>query len=256
MRPALPPAFLHAPIAHRGFHDKTAGRPENSPAAFLAAVNAGYGIECDLQLSSDAQPMVFHDEALERLTGQPGLIRDRSAIDLARVALLHGSDTVPTLAQMLTLVAGRVPLLIEIKDQQGEMGQTDGLLEEATAKALAGYKGPLALMSFNPHSVARMAALMPDTPRGLVTSAYDPEDWAPLPGPVCAHLREIPDYDTAGCSFISHEARDLARPRVAELRAQGAAILCWTIRTPGQEAQARKIAQNITFEGYRAVLPA
>ena len=110
-------------------------------------------------------------------------------------------------------------------------------------------------MSFNPHSVAHMARLCPTRPRGLTTSAYG-DDWAPLSAATCDILREIPDYDRTLSSFISHEAHDLSRPRVAELKAQGAAILCWTIRSPEAEAEAREIAHNITFEGYAAAFPA
>jgi glycerophosphoryl diester phosphodiesterase len=111
-------------------------------------------------------------------------------------------------------------------------------------------------MSFNPHAVAQMARLAPHLPRGLTTSAYDPEDWSPLPEATCTHLRGIPDYDRTGASFVSHEAADLARPRLAELKAQGAAILCWTIRSPEAEDRARQVAQNITFEDYAARRPA
>ena len=82
---------------------------------------------------------------------------------------------------------------------------------------------------------------------------HAPADWAPLDPARCAELREIPDYDRTGSSFISHEAADLTRPRVTDLRAKGAAILCWTIRSPAAEAKARQVAQNITFEGYAAV---
>jgi glycerophosphoryl diester phosphodiesterase len=152
----------------------------------------------------------------------------------------------------LTLIAGRVPLLIEIKDQSLTMSATDGRLEAATARVLAGYDGPVALMSFNPDSVALLVTMAPDVPRGLTTSAYDPIDWHPLPQATCDALREIPDYDRTLSSFISHEASDLSRPRVTTLRAQGAAILCWTIRSAQAEAEARKIAQNVTFEGYAA----
>lgn len=256
MRPALPAAFLHAPIAHRALHDVAAGRPENSRAAVRAAVAAGYGIEIDLQLSRDGVPMVFHDETLERLTAREGWLRDLTAAELAAIPLRGGEEGIPTFAEVLSLVAGRVPLLVELKDQTLRMAETDGKLEAATAKALAGYSGPVALMSFNPHCIAHLARLAPDLPRGLTTSAYDPEDWAPLPREICDRLRPIPDYDPVEASFISHEAADLPRPRVAELRSQGAAVLCWTIRSAEAEAEARRIAQNVTFEGYAAAIPA
>lgn len=252
----LPGAFLRAPIAHRALHDRTAGRPENSPAAFRAAIAAGYGIECDVQPSADGVPMVFHDYDMKRLTGLPGRIAGRTSAELGATRLLDCDEGIPTLAGMLALVAGRVPLLIEIKDQDGAMGPAVGPLEDAVAAALEGYAGPVALMSFNPHSVAALARAAPGRPRGLTTSAYAPEDWPLLTPAVRDRLREIPDYDAAGASFISHEAADLSRPRVTDLRAQGAAVLCWTIRSPAAEAEARRIAANVTFEGYAAAIPA
>ena len=256
MPPALPPAFLKAPIAHRAYHDVAQGRPENSRAAIRAAIASGYGIEIDLQLSRDGVPMVFHDETLERLTPQDGWLCDLTAAELGRIPLTGGDEGIPTLAEILALVAGRAPLLIELKDQTLRMAETDGRLEAATAALLADYPGPVAVMSFNPHCIAHMARLAPALPRGLTTSAYDPEDWHPLPPETCDRLRAIPDYDRVEASFLSHEAHDLARPRVAELARGGAVILCWTIRSPQQEAEARRIARNITFEQYPAAIPA
>lgn len=249
---ALPPVFLAQPIAHRALHDRAAGRPENSPAAVRAAVACGYGIEIDLQPSADGVPMVFHDYDLRRLTGIPGRVRGRSAAELGGLTLLGGKEGIPTLSEVLEIVAGKVPLLIEIKDQDGAMGPSVGPLEEATANVLAGYEGPLAVMSFNPHSVAAFRAAAPQVPVGLTTSAYLAEDWPLLPAAVRDHLRTIPDYDRVGASFISHEAADLDAPRVSTLKRQGAAILCWTIRSAEAEAAARKVAQNVTFEGYLA----
>ena len=256
MRIPLPAAFLRQPVAHRALHDLAQGRPENSRAAIRAAIAAGYGIEIDLQLSRDGVPMVFHDETLERLTPRDGWLCDLTAAELSAIPLRGGDETIPTLAEILALVAGRAPLLIELKDQTLRMAETDGRLEQATAALLASYDGPDAVMSFNPHMIARMAELAPTIPRGLTTSAYDPDDWAPLPPETCDRLRPIPDYDRTASSFISHEHTDLTRPRVAELAGQGAAILCWTIKSPQAEAQARRIAQNITFEHYPAALPA
>jgi glycerophosphoryl diester phosphodiesterase len=255
-RVPLPESFLRLPIAHRALHDRAQGRIENSPAAIQAAVRAGYAIEIDLQLSKDGVAMVFHDEDLDRLTEETGPLNARTAADLGRIRLKGSTDTIPSLAEVLDLIGGKVPLLIEIKDQTLIMGPTDGRLETATAEALKDYHGAVALMSFNPHSVAHMARLAPHLPRGITTSAYRPEDWSPLPADVCDRLRPIPDYDATGSSFISHEGRDLARPRVAELKSQGAAILCWTIRSTADEARARAIADNVTFEGYLAALPA
>ncbi len=255
MNPALPPVFLGAPIAHRALHDRAAGRPENSGPAIAAAVAAGYGIEIDVQLSADGEAMVFHDEALKRLTGREGLVREHAAADLARIELSGGGGTIPTLADCLRTVAGRVALLIEIKDQDGAMGPRVGPLEEAVARELSGYAGPVAVMSFNPHSVRAMARLAPGVPRGLTTCAWTDEDADGLGEDALERLRAIADFDDVGASFISHDASDLGSPAVAALKARGVPVLCWTIRSAEAEAEARKVARNITFEGYPARIP-
>ncbi|WP_170571476.1 glycerophosphodiester phosphodiesterase family protein [Ruegeria atlantica] len=254
MTPTLPSAFLQTPIAHRALHDKTDNRPENSRAAIRAAIEAGYGIEIDLQLTSDKRAMVFHDYDMARLTGQSGPIQQISAAQAQATQLLHADEGIPALDEVLEMVAGKVPLLIEFKDQDGAMGPDVGLLEADAVRALQGYDGPVALMSFNPNSVAELVRLAPHLPRGLVTCSYQPEIEL-LPQAVCDHLRDIPDFDRVGASFISHEVADLNRPRVTELKARGVPILCWTVRSPEQEAEARAVADNVTFEGYLAPHP-
>lgn len=247
--------FRRLPIAHRALHDVADGRPENSRAAIRAAIAAGYGIEIDLQLSRDGRAMVFHDYDLTRLTDVSGPIQQRDAADLSQLPLIGGDEGIPTLAEVLALVAGRVPMLIELKDQHGQMGVTDGRLERAVAQDLHGYDGPVALMSFNPNSVVELATLTPDIPRGLVTEHYPETDWTLLKPEIRAHLRAIPDYDRAGACFVSHSIKDLDNPRLAELKAQGAGIFCWTVRSLEQEQEARKVADNITFEKYLAEIP-
>jgi glycerophosphoryl diester phosphodiesterase len=255
MTMVLPAEFLAVPIAHRALHDIAQNRPENSRKAVSAAIAAGYGIEIDLQLSADGQALVFHDYDMKRLTGQSGPIRMRNATEATAISLSGGDgETIPTLPEVLELVNGRVPLLIELKDQDGGMGPDIGTLEAATIAALHGYKGLVAVMSFNPHTVAKLAELAPHIPCGLVTESYPPNDW-PLSAATCDRLREIPDFDSSGASFISHEVQDLARPRVAELRASGVPVLSWTIKSAEQEAEARRFADNVTFEGYLAELP-
>lgn len=255
MRPPLAAAFLTTPLAHRGYHDAALRRPENTLSAFGAAVAAGYGIELDVQLTADGEAVVFHDDTLVRMTGHPGTLIGHTAGELGRIRLNHSDDHIPSLAQTLALVAGRVPVLIEIKDRLDTMTATTGRLEAAVARAVASYQGPVAVMSFNPYCVAEMARVAPQIPRGLTTEDYDPVLCAPLAASTCDRLRAIPDYHASLSSFISHKASDLSRPRVAELKSQGAAILCWTIRSAAEEARARTIAQNITFERYPAAIP-
>ena len=245
----LPSAFLTHPLAHRGLHDQSDGRPENSAAAVQAAIEKGYGIEIDVQLTADGQAVVFHDYALDRLTQARGPVRRRTLKEMGTIRLIGGTEGPPSLGEVLGQVAGRVPLLVEIKDQDGALGENVGPLESAVADAVAGYQGPLAVMSFNPHSVAALQTLAPEVPRGLVTCAFLPDEW-PVPGDRLEALADIPDFARVGASFISHDVNDLHRPRVARLKAEGAAVLTWTVRSREAEALARQVAENITFEGY------
>ena len=251
MTKVLPEIYLRRPFAHRGLHDVESGRPENSLVAAEAAISKEYGIELDVQLTSDGKAVVFHDYALDRLTKEAGAVRQRTARDLAAIPLTGGEEGIPSLSDFLNLVAGRVPLLLEIKDQDGALGNDVGPLERAVAAAIKDYQGDVAVMSFNPHSVAAMKELAPTQQRGLVTEAFPRAKWA-VPKATLKRLREIPDYQRTGSVFISHKARDLDRPRVAELKRGGATILCWTVRSPEEERAARRVADNVTFEGYLA----
>ncbi len=239
------------PLAHRGLHDVSRDIAENSRASFSAAIAAGYGIECDVQLAADGEAMVFHDHDLARLTGRRGSVHQLPTRLLAGVRLLAGGETIPTLADMLAVVAGRAPLLLEIKDQDGRLGPNVGPLETRLADLLGTYAGPVAVMSFNPHSVAAFAQ-QSDRPVGLTTCDFNATDWpmlSPLRRNVLAAMSELAPL---GATFISHDKADLSSPMVAKARGDGRSILCWTIKSAAQESEARKIADNITFEGYAA----
>jgi glycerophosphoryl diester phosphodiesterase len=247
----LPPGFHARPFAHRALHGP--GRPENSRSAIDAAIAAGYGIEIDLQLSADGQAMVFHDYTLDRLTDARGPVRGLGAERLSSLHLSDSEEGIPTLTQVLDQVAGAVPLLIEVKDQDGALGPEVGPLEEAAAACLADYRGPVAVMSFNPHSVARMGQLLPDLPRGLTTGAFAPETWPTVPASRLAELRPMPDLAPLGAAFISHRWDDLTNPAVAAARGRGLRVFCWTTHSDREQAAALADgADQVTFEGYLA----
>lgn len=246
----LPDDFLRIPLAHRGYHNAALGRIENSVGAIRAAIDAGYGIELDLQPSLDGQAVVFHDATLDRLTAQTGQTAQYTAAALGEIALKNSTDTIPTLPEILDLVDGQAPLLIELKSQPD---RDSDVLEQATAHALHSYQGPAAVMSFDPRMIARLVDILPDVPRGLVTGSFGP-DWQ-WPDPVRDRLRMIPDYHAVKASFISHELCDLDRPRVQQLKVEGTTVLTWTVTSQAQENEARKVADNITFEGYVAARP-
>ncbi|WP_172329712.1 glycerophosphodiester phosphodiesterase family protein [Mangrovicoccus sp. HB161399] len=250
----FPAGLLARPIAHRGLHDAGRGIPENSLAAAEAACAEGYGIELDIQPSGDGVPMVFHDGTLDRLTDEAGPVTGRSAEELGRMALLGTAETVPTLAQFLALVAGRVPLLIELKSQPGAPCVATNKLAELALAALAGYPGEVALMSFNPFAIAHGAALRPDLCWGITTGhgpglfPEDPETDARITG----RALDPRDY---GAGFLSHGIREGRAPWLSALKAAGLPILAWTVRSPEEEAEARRFAANITFERYRPAGP-
>lgn len=248
--PSLPPSFLGEPIVHRGLHDVANGVQENSRPSFEAAIKGGYGIELDLQMSSDGEAMVFHDYTLERLTNESGPVQLRTAAELQEITLQVGNDPIMVLPDLLELVDGQVPLLIELKDQDGASGPKVGRLERRVAKILSRYRGDVALMSFNPYSMMVTSEIAPNIPRGLTTCDFNAEFWQMLPRARAIELAEIPDFNRTGSCFISHDHRLLDTPPVKALKARGVPILCWTVRSAEQEIKARRLADNITFEGY------
>lgn len=247
----LDSAFRARPFAHRGLHDVKDGRPENSLAAFDAAIARGYAIELDVQASADGEAMVFHDYRMDRLTGLAGRIDARDADDL-RGAELRGGGTIPDLATVLRRIDGRVPVLIEIKDQSGAFGPTDGGLERRVCEVVraGGHGDTCAVMSFNPYSMLEARAAAPEIPRGLVS--YDFEH--PNDAHVAAHRRRelaaMTMADEVGTDFVSYGADGLASPAVVALREGGVPVFSWTIRSAEQAVAALARCDQITFEGF------
>lgn len=201
---------------------------ENSPAAFRAAVEAGLGIECDVQRTADGRAAVFHDWELDRLTDQAGPVAVRTLADLARVRLRGSSDTIPSLAELLALVAGRAPLLIELKSRRDIPVEP---LCRAVQEDLDGYPGRHAVMSFDPRVGHWFARHAPATVRGLVVSESLDRSWR---GPLRLRLaawRAKPD-------FIACDVRDLPSRFVAAHRARGRPVLTWTVNTPALRERA------------------
>ena len=164
-RRPISPELLGVQYAHRGLHDGT--HAENSLSAFRLAVENGYGIELDVRLSGDGVLVVFHDDSLERVCGVEGNVIDFTAEELAAMRLSGTEEGIPTLREVLDLVGGHVPLLVEIKEGAG-----DSAVSRAAAEMLKGYGGPLLIESFNPLSLARIKELLPTVARGLLCDHY------------------------------------------------------------------------------------
>jgi glycerophosphoryl diester phosphodiesterase len=225
--------------AHRGLHG--AGRPENSLSAFAAAIEAGMGIECDVQKSSDGQAMVFHDWELSRLTGEAGDIAARQRWELAQVALgasAHG-DRIPHLSDLLELAAGRVPLLIEIKSNRD---RRPAPLCLAVRNALEGYQGPAAIMSFDPRVPRWFCRHAAHIVRGLVVTEENDRT-------VAGSLRRRLWLWHARPDFLAYDIRDLPSRFAASQRARGFPLLSWTVRSAELRTRAAAYADAPIAEG-------
>jgi glycerophosphoryl diester phosphodiesterase len=239
----LPSWLTATPIAHRGLHRLSAGVPENTLAAFDAGASAGYALEMDVQLSRDGVPMVFHDERLKRLTGAAGLMADRTAAELADLRVLATGEPVPTLGQVVRHVAGRVPLVVELKRPP----QPDGRLEAAVARVLAEQRCDHVVQSFDPAVLESYRRLRPTTPRGQIAmrfTRYSGEFplWRALPlEHLLANWRSRPH-------FIAYDIEGLPHPAPLAWQAAGLPLLTWTVKTRRQLAKARAIADNVIFE--------
>lgn len=223
--------------AHRGLH--SAGVPENSRAAAEAAIAAGMGIECDIQMSADNVPLVFHDWELHRLTKESGTFAARPADDLCRIPLMATDQTIWPLADLLGLVAGRAPILVEVKAQPHLP-----LAEACTAiaKALAGYAGPLAVMSFDLRMGEWFAKHAPDMARGLVITDTLDHGYRNAWRAPHALERAAPD-------FLASDVRDIPNALTSLWRASGHPLLTWTVRTPALRAHAQAHADALIAEG-------
>ena len=229
--------------AHRGLHG--AGVPENSPSAFAGAIARGLGIECDIQRSRDGQAVVFHDDTLDRLTGEHGPLAERTAGELGRIVLTGGADTIPTLRQLLDQIGGKVPLLIEIKSDH-RIGARIGATCLAVRRVLEGYLGPHAIMSFDPRVVRWFAVHSPLTLRGLVVTE---ENDKALPGILRRHLW----LWHARPHFLAYDIRDLPSRFAAAQRRRGLPVLTWTVRSAEHRARAAVHADAPIAEGAGAL---
>ncbi len=236
------------PIAHRGLHDKANGIIENTASAFAGAISQNYSIECDLQISSDGEAMVFHDDGLQRLTNKAGPVRECTAKDLQSCTINNSKDRIQTLREMLDQVKGQVPLVIELKSHWN--GNT--ALASRALQVLENYKGPYCLMSFDPDLVAAVAERAPSTIRGITADRAVHADYNILSVERRLELQHLSHLERTRPHFVSFYFRDLPYAPIQNIRALGHPIITWTIRNKEQEAEARRYSDQVTFEGYAA----
>ena len=244
------------PIAHRGLHDAAKGIVENSLAAARAAIARNYAIECDVQLSADGEAVVFHDDTLDRLTDARGRLDARPLAELARLTLRGSGETLPTFSRLLETVAGRAPLVVELKSRfDGDLA-----LARRVAELVAGYDGPLALESFDPDPIAFLraegAALgVGHVPLGMVAQArYDADEWPDLPEPRRAELGAMAAFfaHAAGFPVLQRPGHAARRRRAVSRGAETAGHgLDRALRRAG--AGRRAMGGSDCFRGLRAL---
>jgi glycerophosphoryl diester phosphodiesterase len=230
------------PIAHRGFHDLNRSRWENTLSAFGAAVERGYAIECDVHLTLDGEVVVFHDNDLMRLTGTEGFVWQRTAAEFGALRVGGTADHVPTLAELLALVRGRVPLIIELK---GIPGKDDGLVAKV-AEALKSYSGKVAIMSFDHWLIRRFPIEAPGIPAGLTA-------WGDRQHEIEAHFSML----AHGISFVSYSVVHLPNPFTSFVRDRlKMPVITWTVRDQPMVDKTFAEADQMTFEGFEPLLVA
>ncbi|MBO6263649.1 MAG: glycerophosphodiester phosphodiesterase [Clostridia bacterium] len=227
--------LLNRPIAHRGLHGD--GVPENSEAAYRRAIYGNYPIEMDLQLTSDGAVVSFHDDDLKRMTGAKGLIWDKTLGEIKALRLADTDEKIMTFEELLELVGGKVPLMIEIKKQRDK-----GIIVDKTLDALKNYKGEFAIQSFDPRLVGEVAKKRPEILRGQLIDVARHKEINFFADKLLTggYLNFISKPD-----FVNVNVDNLP---VAKRVYKKAHLITWTIRNEEDKLKARKYAENYTFE--------
>lgn len=236
--------YKNVKYAHRGLHDDN--KAENSMSAFAAAKEKGFGIELDVRLSKDGELMVFHDETLTRVVGIEGKVIDYTADELAKMSLLGTADGVPTLRQVLDLIDGAVPLLIEIKMGNGESGVAEKFIE-----VIEGYKGDYIVESFNPIALKIVRRERPDILRGILSAEYMKDE--KYQGKLLYRLAQNLALNfLMRPDFIAYDKKGYAVPSLGFIRRVfGTPLITWTIKSQKEEDEAIGHGfDTVIFENY------
>jgi glycerophosphoryl diester phosphodiesterase len=243
------PDWLTArPVAHRGLHDISRGIVENMPGAVQAAIAGNFAIEVDIQLTADGEAMVHHDHVLGRLTEGSAPLIEMTAAELKAVRFKDTGEQMMSLSDLCNLVAGRVPLVIEVKSHFGG----DRKLVTRMAEVLASYDGPAVGMSFDPDQVLALRELLPSRPRGIVAErTYEDEYWAKLTQAQRDSMLYLRHGFQTQPHFVAFKVDHLPAPAPWIARNLfGCPLLTWTVRTAEQRARAAQYADQMIFEGF------
>jgi glycerophosphoryl diester phosphodiesterase len=236
------------PVAHRGLHDGVSAI-ENTTSAFRAAIDNGFAIETDVQLTADGEAMVHHDFALGRLTLGSRQLAAMTAAGLKEVPFKATADRMMTLGELCDFVAGRTPLVIELKSRF----DGDVRLAARAAAVLKGYFGPAALMSFDPAPIRMLCDTAPDVTRGIVAERhYEDNEWRQLSAAQKRSLAFLLHAPRTRPHFVAYHVKDLPSPGPWIARnVFGRPLLTWTVRTAEDQQRAKRWADQMIFEGFR-----
>jgi len=237
------------PIAHRGLHDAQRGIIENTATAFAAAISGSFGIETDLQISADGEAMVHHDDTLGRLTEGTGRLAGLSAAELRTIRFKATADRILALAELLDLVAGRATLLLELKSHFNG----DARLLTRTADLLSAYRGPAAVMSFDPKLIELARHRYPTLTRGIVAQRhYSKREWKELSASARWNMGFLLHVPWSRPQFVAYSIRDLpAGPPLLMHSLGRLPLLTWTVRSDADRKQAARWADQVIFETWQ-----
>jgi glycerophosphoryl diester phosphodiesterase len=247
---STPNWLVAKPIAHRGLHNKAEGIIENTISASEAAIAHGFPIELDVQLTADNEAIVFHDFELDRLTGQSGLVVERKLSDLSGIDIAgaKSGDKIPSFKDYLGMIAGRTPLVIEIKSKfNGDMRLTKRVIE-----ILAGYNGPFVVKSFDPDIVAHLRENAPNITRGFIGELEYASKADSFLTPEAKHrMANLLHFSETQPHFLSWRVKDIPCASTHLSRILGnLPVMTWTVRNPEDRAKAEKHADQMVFEGF------
>lgn len=234
--------LFNTPIAHRGYHSIDAECPENSMKAFKCAIQKGFAIELDVRLLADNNLAVFHDNNLKRMTGIDKDIRSYDSSTVKHWRLFNSQEHIPLLEEVLDLVKGQVPILIELKNG-GKIGEA----ENALMDILSDYDGRYAVQSFNPYSLHWFRDNAPDVVRGQVMGYCRGEN---LAYNARFLLKNFLFNRTSRFNFINYDIRWLPPWAVNRVRKKGIPVIGWTVRSLYEYQWAHELYDNIIFEGF------
>ncbi|MGL1919834.1 MAG: glycerophosphodiester phosphodiesterase family protein [Hyphomicrobiales bacterium] len=235
------------PITHRGLHNAALNIIENSRGSVEAAVEHGYAIEIDVQLTKDGQAIVFHDESLSRLIDNAGDVIDFTLPELIKMTYKANGEKIISFAQLLEIVNGKVPLIVEVKSLANNIGP----LEKHIADLIATYTGDICIMSFNPFTVREFRRIAPNIVRGIVAEHNMlPKDWPGTNALLRFVFKNLLHWPLTQPHFVSYHVHDLPKTCVKIARAFGKPIITWTVKSTEDAEHTYKHADQITFEQF------